>query len=192
MAGWPSGQNSVSWLVLLTVGSVLSKKPAFSGLFFALDLYAQVISSASCSIRYDPLDSSVPMTDLCGRVTMTKLSIIELPVSLLWLTNQFVLCLESMGGNLPCSFLWRDQLLIICFGAKKVSRQGRKRVGLWSNTETPFFSAFICCTCLMLNADVIVGSCLINARWSHCYHRRNYVGRSQPSKRALRSRMRGR
>ena len=70
---------------------------------------------------------------------MTKLSIIELPVSLLWLTNQFVLCLESMGGNLPCSFLWRDQLLIICFGAKKVSRQGRKRVGLWRNTETPFF-----------------------------------------------------
>ena len=59
MAGWPSGQNSVPWLVLLTVGSVLSNKPAFSGLFFALHLYTQVISSASCWIRYDPLDSSV-------------------------------------------------------------------------------------------------------------------------------------
>ena len=67
-----------------------------------------------------------------------KVTIIELPVSLLLLTSQFVLCLESMGGNLPCSFQWRCQRTINYFSAKKVSRHGRKRVGLRSNTETPF------------------------------------------------------
>ena len=147
MAGWPSGQNSVPWLVLLTVASVLSKKPAFSGLFFPC--ICTLKSSAVLAAEYDmilwiaqcrllPTRGSEPLTHLCCRVTLAKLSIIELPVSLLWLTSQFVLCLESMGGNLPCLFLWRCQLLINCFSAKEVSRHGRKRVGLWSNTETPF------------------------------------------------------
>ena len=80
---------------------------------------------------------------------MTKSSIIELPVSLLWLTNQFVLCLESMGGNLPCSFLWRDQLLIICFGAKKGVATGAQASGAGATQKHHFSSAFICCTCLM-------------------------------------------
>ena len=36
MARWPPGQNSVPWLVLRSVGPVLSKRPALSGLFLAL------------------------------------------------------------------------------------------------------------------------------------------------------------